>query len=100
MFDEHSGFLERALIGQKLDSFPRGELSAPVLGVDPLCSAAAKGTRTALREAFETGFHWAIFLVADRIARAWERPAVTSRKRALFDRLQRHGRPETGVPPL
>jgi len=47
MFDEHPGFLERALIGQKLDSFPRGELSAPVLGVDPLCSAAAKGSRAA-----------------------------------------------------
>ena len=58
MFDEHPGFLERTRIGQKLDSFPRGEFSAPVLGEGPLCSAAAKGTRAALGKAFETGFHW------------------------------------------
>jgi len=58
MFDEHPGFLERTRIGQKLDSFPRGELSAPMLGVDPLCSAAAKGTRAARGKAFVTGFHW------------------------------------------
>jgi hypothetical protein len=58
MFDEHSGFLERARIDEKLNSFPRGELSAPVLGVDALCSAAAKGTRAARGKAFETRFHW------------------------------------------
>jgi len=57
MFDEHPGILERTRIGQKLDSFLRGELSAPVLGVDPLCSAAAKGTRSALGEAFESRLH-------------------------------------------
>jgi hypothetical protein len=82
MFDEHSGFLERARIDEKLDSFPRGELSAPVLGVDPLCSAAAKGTHAA--RGVRDWVSLAIFLFADRIAHGWERPAVTSRKtRAL-----------------
>jgi hypothetical protein len=58
MFDEHPGFLERSLVGEKLDPLSRGEFSAPVLCEDPLFAAALEGPRAALGKAFETGFHW------------------------------------------
>src|SRR6202011_912917 len=99
MLDEHAGFLERTLVGEEFDSFPRGELSAPVLGVDALCSATAKGSRAALREAFETGFHWPSSCLPIALPVLGNVPP-SLRENACSFMLQRHGRPETGVPPL
>ncbi len=39
MFDEHVEFLETALVEQKLDALPRGQLAAGVLRLDALLAA-------------------------------------------------------------
>ena len=40
MGDKHIEFLKAALVEQQFDTFTRRQLAAPVLGVDPLLSAA------------------------------------------------------------
>src|SRR5262249_54830115 len=74
MFDEHVELLERTLIEQKLDTFPRGELSARVLGLDPRLATAEAGLLAALLEFIEDVFHGPL----PRLARESRKPYHTT----------------------
>src|SRR5262249_2874447 len=57
MLDEQVEFLKRAVIEQKLDPLPRGELALGVLGRNPLFAAAEAGSLPAGVESGEDVFH-------------------------------------------
>ena len=57
VLDEHVEFLERALVEQKLDALPRGQLAAGVLRLDALLAAAELGAGAPLFEGVQDVFH-------------------------------------------
>jgi hypothetical protein len=60
MLDEHVEFLERALVEQKLDALPRGQLAAGVLRLDALLAAAELGTGAPFLKDIQYLFHLCI----------------------------------------
>jgi hypothetical protein len=57
MLDEHVELLERALVEQKLDAFPRRQLAARVLRLNAFLAAAELCGGTASIESFENILH-------------------------------------------
>jgi len=57
VLDEHVELLERALVEQKLDALPRGQLAAGVLRFDALFAAAEPGTGAPFLERIQDIFH-------------------------------------------
>ena len=57
MGDEHVEFLERAIVQQKLDPLPRGQLSARVLGVDPPLAAPQTRLLATVFKLLQNVFH-------------------------------------------
>jgi len=57
VLDEHVEFLERALVEQKLDALPRGQLAAGVLRFDALFAAAESRAGTPFLEGIQNIFH-------------------------------------------
>ncbi len=57
MLHEHVEFLERALVEQKLDALPRGQLAAAVLRLDPLLAAPQFGAGATGFELFDDILH-------------------------------------------
>ena len=57
MLDKHVEFLERALVEQKLDALPRGQLAAGVLRLDALLAAAEFCPAAELFEGVQDVFH-------------------------------------------
>src|SRR5207247_9441750 len=58
MLDKHVEFLERALVEQKLDTLPRGQLAASVLRRDALLAAAEVCAGARFRGELQDFFHW------------------------------------------
>ncbi len=55
--DEHIEFFKTALVQQQINPFPRGQLAAPVLRIDPLLPAAQSGGVAAIFELGQDIFH-------------------------------------------
>jgi hypothetical protein len=60
VLDKHVEFLERALVEQKLDALPRGQLAAGVLRLDALLAAAEPGAGAPFLEGIQDLFHLCI----------------------------------------
>src|SRR3979411_1306313 len=57
VLDEHVEFLERALVEQKLDALPRGQLAAGVLRFDALFAPAQPGAGAPFLKRIQDIFH-------------------------------------------
>src|SRR3981189_1416757 len=57
VLDEHVEFLERALVEQKLDALPRGQLAAGVLRLDAFFAASELGAGAPLFEGVQNVLH-------------------------------------------
>src|SRR5262249_32312732 len=57
VLDKHVELLKRVLVHEQNNAFARGELAAPVLGVDPILATAEPRILTALFQIFEDVFH-------------------------------------------
>ena len=81
MLDEHVEFLETALVEQKLDALPCGQLAAGMLRLDALFAAAELGAGAPFLEGIQDVLHVLPPAIAVRFQGVLARPFADGKRR-------------------